>query len=424
MTTPHRNKILFVNSFSPHQYAALTEYADVTGRKVEPILLFDMQRPIFDWVADAQDITVIRVDFSDRDAVQTCLKPLADQIITATTTGDSNVPLLKRVIPFLPYCVLPTETSLEWTTEKTKMRALLRNYDREIAPKFAVIHDAETATLDRIEKQVGYPLVVKPSGLAASLLVSICYHREELEQVLTTTIKKIDQIYKTKKGRGIPQILVEGFMEGIMYSVDAYVNASGGIFFTPLVYVKTGKEVGFDDFFGYMRMTPAQLNTLHTDEALAAATKGIHALGMRSTTCHIELMRTENGWRVIEMGPRMGGFRHVMYSLSFGINHSLNDVLIRDGRKPIIPKKTQGYTAVMQFYAKSEGKLVRIQGTMKAQALASMQRFTINKEPGDKCTFAKNGGDPVLEAVLFNKVRSDLLADIRRIEQNLEIIVA
>ena len=47
--------------------------------------------------------------------------------------------------------------------------------------------------------------------------------------------------------------------------------------------------------------------------------------------------------------------------------------------------------------------------------------LSVRKEPGDRCTYAKNGGDPVLEVILFNARRSDLLADIRRLEQFLNI---
>lgn len=418
----NRNKILFVNSFSPSQAEAVKKFAKLTGKPVEPLVLMDHKKVISQWVKDSKDIMLLTVDISDTEALQNCLKPYTDDILTATFLGDGNAPFFRKVIPLIPHCVLPTETSLKWTTEKIQMRGLLRNYDKSIAPSFIVAHDASPETINKIQKRVNYPVVVKPSGLAASLLVSICYHREELEKVLTQTIKKINQIYKLKKGRGEPKVLVEEFMEGDMYSIDAYVNARGVIYFAPLVYVKTGREVGFDDFFGYMRLTPTQLNVPHTEEAQEAASRGIKALGMRSTTCHVELMRTETGWKVIELGPRIGGFRHEMYELSFGIDHSLNDLLIRDSRKPILPKKVKGYTAMMQFYAKTEGKLSKIQGLFKIESLASIKRVKVRKEPGDKCTFAKYGGDPVLDVVLFNPVRSDLLADIRRVEQYLNIV--
>jgi biotin carboxylase len=419
--TRSRNKFLFVNSFSPQQHAALKKIGKLIGTALVPVLLFDRKKIVAPWVAELKDVILIQVDIDDTTAIQTALKPYEDEIVGATTLGDGNVPHLRRVIPLVPYCNLPTEKSLDWSTEKIKMRALLRNYDKDIAPKFIVAGDATAETIERIEKKVGYPLVVKPSGLAASLLVSICYHREELEKVLKTTLRKMDQVYKAKRGRGVPKMLIEEFMEGDMYSIDAYVNARGVIYFAPAVYVTTGRSVGFDDFFGYMRMTPTQLNPAHTDEAQEAASKGIKALGMRSTTCHIELMRTENGWKVIEMGPRMGGFRHEMYDLSFGIDHSLNDILIRLPKQPILPKKVKGYTAVMQFYAQKEGRLEKLQGLFKIEALESVMRVKVRKEIGDRCTFAKNGGDPVLEVILFNQTRPNLLADVRRLEQSLVI---
>jgi predicted ATP-grasp superfamily ATP-dependent carboligase len=235
-------------------------------------------------------------------------------------------------------------------------------------------------------------------------------------------IIKFPNFHTKNHGRGEARLLVEEFMEGDMYSIDAYVNANGVIYFAPTVYIKTGREVGFDDFFGYMRMTPTLLNAAHTAEAQEAAAKGVKALGLRSTTCHIELMRTEDGWKVIEIGPRIGGFRHSMYELAFGLDHSLNDLLIRLSKKPVIPKKAKGYTAVLQYYAQKEGKLERIQGLFKVQALETIQRVRVRKEPGDKCTFAKHGGDPVMEVTLCDPDRSKVLADIRRIEQNLKII--
>ncbi|MCD8507936.1 MAG: hypothetical protein LRY42_00840 [Candidatus Pacebacteria bacterium] len=50
-----------------------------------------------------------------------------------------------------------------------------------------IAKDATKKTLDEIEQKVGFPLVIKPSGLAQSLLVTICYHQEELE----TNLKKV-----------------------------------------------------------------------------------------------------------------------------------------------------------------------------------------------------------------------------------------
>lgn len=347
-----------------------------------------------------------------------------ENILVITCRSERLVPILQRVIPHVPYTRTPTVESLEWATDKILMRRRFTQYSKKITPAYTVVIDASEESIRKIEKKVGYPLVVKPAGLAQSLLVSICYHREDLEKALRTSFRKIRAVYKSRGSKTEPKILVEQFMEGTMYSIDAYINSRGEPYFAPPVHVKTGRSVGFDDFFGYMQMTPTKLATEEIDRANAVVEQGVHALGMRSTTVHAELMKLgAKTWKIVEIGPRVGGFRHKMYELSFGFSHALNDLLIRIPRKPVISKKRLGYTAVMKWFAKKEGRLVVINGIKKAKSLESFHDITINKQKGEMCRFAKNGGISVFNITLHNKERSKLLADIRRLEQNVKIAV-
>jgi len=420
----NRDMVLFTGSYLDVQKIAIKRLEKILEKQIIPCVILDAaDTHSKEGVTTDNNAVVIYADFTSTQKLQQALAPYKERFLAVTCRAEKNIPLFKKVIPHVPYINTPSELSLDWTTDKVKMRQLLRNYDKSISPKFTVVHDANKETLDRIEKTVGFPLMIKPSGLAASLLVTICYHREELEANLKNTVRKINRIYKERKGRGEPQILVEEFMEGVMYSIDAYVNQRGVIYYTPLVHVKTGRAVGFEDFFGYMRITPVTLKAHKVDDAKHAAEKAIEAVGMRSTTCHVELMKTEDGWKVIELGPRVGGFRHEMYELSYGIDHSLNDILIRIPKKPIIAKKAKGYTAVMQFYARKKGKLTSIDGIMKVRKLESFKRIDVVKKAGDMCDFARNGDSPVFTIVLFNQNRSRLLADVRRLEQAIKINV-
>lgn len=418
----NRDMILFVGSYLDAQQKAMVKLEKLLGRRLTACVIEDVSvnSKKATQVVDSRTI-VIKTDLSKTLDIQKSLLPYKERFLAVTCRAEKNIPILKKIVPHVPYINTPTELSLDWTTDKIRMRQLLRNYDKSISPKFTIVRDASQETLDRIEKTVGFPLMIKPAGLAASLLVTLCYHREELEANLKNTVRKINRIYKEKKGRGEPQILVEGFMEGVMYSIDVYVNQRGVIYYTPIVHVRTGRSVGFEDFFGYIRMTPVLLKPHKVEAARKVAEKAVEALNLRSTTCHIELMKTEDGWKVIELGPRIGGFRHEMYELSFGFDHSLNDILIRIPKKPIITKKTKGFTAVMQFYAHQKGKLKNIDGVNKVRKLESFKRIDITKKPGDMCNFARNGDSPVFTIVLFNSNRSRLLADIRRLEQTVAI---
>lgn len=417
-----RDMILFVGSYLNSQRESLRSLSNTLGKEMSACVLVDVTVPgAKSAIASDSKTIVLECDFSSHIAIQKTLMPYRHRFLAVTCRAERNIPIFRRVVPHVPYLNAPTELSLDWTTDKIRMRQLLRNYDKKISPKFTVVHDASKETLDRIEKQIGFPLMIKPSGLAASLLVTLCYHREELEANLANTVKKINKIYKKKSGRGEPQILVEEFMEGAMYSIDSYVNQRGIVYHAPLVHVRTGRSVGFEDFFGYARLTPVKLKPHRVENARRTAEKAIEALNLRSTTCHVELMKTEDGWRVIEVGPRIGGFRDEMYRLSYGIDHATNDILIRIPKKPVITKKSKGYTCVLQFYPPKKGRLASLEGIKKIRKLESFSRINLKKKIGDLCDFARNGDDPIFDLVLFNKDRSRLLADVRRVEQKVKI---
>lgn len=364
---------------------------------------------------------VLRCNLESHKAITKELKPYEDELLAVTCRGEVNIPAFQKVIPHVPYLMTPTTESLEWSTNKLKMRKRFSAYDGSITPKFMVVKDAKKKTLKNIEEAVGFPLIIKPVGLATSLLVSVAFYKEEMETSLKRTLRKIQKLHKDLNGRGTPEILVEQFIEGKMYSVDAHVGSRGGVIFNPFVYVKTGHSIGFEDFFAYQTITPTKLNRNSIKEAKEVSIKAIKALRLRNVTAHIELLQTESGWKVIEIGPRMGGFRHLMYKLSYDIDAAANDVITRIPKKFSIPKKEKGHTAVLKFYAKKEGLIKSIKGVKKVCELKSFHSIRVGKKVGDRAVFAKHGGKEILRVTLFDPDRSNLLADIRRCEQTIFI---
>ena len=78
----------------------------------------------------------------------------------------------------------------------------------------------------------------------------------------------------------------------------------------------------------------------------------------------------------------------------------------------------------MKFFPAKEGTLSQLKGIKKIQELKSVKKAKIHKKIGDKCLFAKHGGVSVVNVMLFNKERSKLLADMRRIEKGLVIVTS
>ncbi|MBI2477077.1 ATP-grasp domain-containing protein [Candidatus Uhrbacteria bacterium] len=414
--------ILFVSNVPEDVVASLSALKKMLGFKVYSAMMYDSRKPkTAEKQVKAHIDILIPVDFESTSKITRALMPYKDRLLAITCRGEYHVAQFRKVIPHVPYLRTPTVDSLAWSTNKLEMRKRFYAYDKTITPKFAIVDNAHASSIKKILSRVSFPLVMKPTGLAASLLVTLCYHEDELEKALRTAFRKIRRLYKEQGNPEEPRVLVEEFMEGDMYSIDSYVTSRGRVFHCPIVHIKTGYAAGKGDFFGYIRVTPTALSAASIKKAEEVAHKTVHALGLRSTTAHIELMRTEKGWRVIECGPRIGGNRVRMYELSYGFNHSLNDILIRIPKKPILARKPLGYTAVIEFFPEKEGVITKIKGVKKALELKSIKDLNQRKKVGERARFARHGGKAILNVVLFHKDRSALLADVRRLEQLISI---
>jgi hypothetical protein len=210
-------------------------------------------------------------------------------------------------------------------------------------------------------------------------------------------------------------------MEGQMYSMDAYVGSTGKIVFAPIIDMKTGKEEGYDDLFIYLETTPSVLTTKETKDAQDVVQKGIYALGLRSTAVHFELIRTVKGWKVIELGSRVGGWRNQMYRIAFGFDHKMNDYLIHLGKPPTVKTTAKAAVAKLKFYPRKPGTLVSIGGFQKVKDMSSVVSVYQEKKIGDFCDYAKNGHEYVVAFVIKANTRAKLLGEVRKIEQIIKI---
>lgn len=421
-----KNIVVFVMSLpdAPQTISQIRAYEKQFGGPLRIMLLRDTR------VADAKDYTKISgldlyvtCDFSKPEKIAEALLPYQDEFLAITCRSEQFMRRFIQVLPHVPYLRTPTTESLKWASDKYEMRKRFRLYDKKITPTFTIVKGNTKEERERVIKKIGFPMVVKPTNLAASRFVSICYHEDELETTLRRTLRDIKKVYEQEHHLQDPKVIAEEYMEGAMYSVDSYVDSRGKVYHCPLVRVKTGKEIGHDDFYNYLQMTPSGLKPESVEKAEATAESGIHALGLRSTTAHTELLKIDGEWKIIEVGARIGGFRQVIHDLSCDINHTLNDILIRIPKKPIIPKKCKGFACAIKWFPAKEGKIIEMKGTKRVEQLESFHSITINKKTGDRAVFARNGGRSVFNLLMYNDDRSKLLADIRRVEKMVEVKV-
>lgn len=424
MKKKQRNIIVYVSLLPAGAVKSIRDYEKREKRKFKVLLIRDKQKKEQKQKQKEQyhDLDIlVECDFSKPQCIAEALAPYQDELYGITCRSESHMSRFIQVIPHVPYLRTPTTESLIWATDKLEMRRRFALLAKKFTPKYAVVRENTKAERTRVIEKIQFPMIVKPTNLAQSLLVSICYHEEDLTRTLTHAYKKIQKIYKENSRSEEPKMMVEEFMDGDMYSVDAYVSGRGKVYFCPMVRVITGKNIGHDDFYNYLHLSPTGLKKQSIARAHEAAEAGIHALGLRYTTAHIELMKIDDVWKIIEIGPRVGGFRDKLHSLSCDIDHSLNDVLIRLPKKPIIPKKCKGFAATLKWYPKKSGRITKLKGIKKCQELQSFVDIKMIKKIGDMCQFAKHGGKAVFTITLFNAERPKLLADIRRTEQLIDV---
>lgn len=426
MSKKQRNIIAYVSKVSPDIIADIRTWEKETGERYRIMLIENSARQMTKKQSgaalDGVNI-VLSVDFTSDSALQEALAPYQDQLCAITSRVESYLADFIKIIPFVPYLHTPTPESLQWASDKRLMRRHFRVADSSITPKYALVKDASDTELERVVGQIGFPLILKPTNLAQSLLVNVCHHQDELRKAAKDVFREIEKIYAENGRTERPRVLAEQYMEGLQYSIDAYVSARGKVTCCPLVRQKTGHDIGRDDFFGYLQSTPTALSSTTVKKAEDVVKRGVHALGLRNTTVHVELMRIDNTWKIIEIGARIGGFRPQLHRLSCGINHGMNDVLIRMGRQPVVPRRCRRFAAAMKYYAKEEGEIVSIVGLKKIEKLASFHKIEMRKKRGDKSVFAKNGGGAIFVLYLVNDSRSELLADIRRVEEAVRVRV-
>ena len=430
MKKTSKNIVIFVNAIRPATFMALDKYESETGKTLRPVVFVDttIRERILDQNGQNKhldEVPFLSVDFNSSDSIKHALDKYKKDIVAVVSQYENSMHEFQKLIPHVPYLNMPSVDSITWSTEKKFMREKIGDYDTKLVPEHHEVHELHRTTINDIENKMKYPVIVKPSGLEGSLLVAKANNRQELESNITKSLNHIQEAYDTWIKRQKPFLLIEEFMEGSMYSIDTYVNNLGECTHLPSVLVVTGHDSGQQDFYGYMRLTPSSLSSSEENGARKAVEATVNALGVKSLTIHVELMHTKNGWKIIELGPRIGGYRHDMYFKAYGINHIVNDILNRAGENIILPAhKPLGNSAVFNIYADSEGTIKRLNGIEKIKTLQSFVSVKQNLSVGDKAVYARHNGVAIFEIELFNKVQEKLQKDIDSMESAINIEIA
>jgi biotin carboxylase len=222
-------------------------------------------------------------------------------------------------------------------------------------------------------EQIGYPVVLKPRGLAASLGVVLVHDATELAANFAfardTTVP------------GAPHheisVLVEEFADGPEISVDAAV--SGG---DVQVLCVARKQLGYEPYFEEVGHTVDAADPLMHDPLLLEILHDAHrAVGFSGGVTHTELRLTPSGPKIIEINARIGGDLIPYLGLqTTGMDPGLTAAALACGGRPQLTQQRKLFGAVRFVYLDEQATVsaVRFDGDLPA----AVDRTVVLAEPG------------------------------------------
>jgi biotin carboxylase len=361
-------------------------------------------------------------DFSSDKSIYSAVDSLkkSHKIDAVLATYENYIVPMSKIASKLALPSISVESALSCTDKKI-MRELFAKSPVKISPEFSEVSSEDEAI--SFSKNHSFPLILKPTNLAKSLLVSKINTEEELKQVYQKTISKAGDIYQKYGGHKKPKFIIEEFMEGSIHSVDAFIDSKG----TPhvlenVVDYQTGHDIGHNDNFHYSRLLPSRLTPEQINSIRETADLGCRALDMKNSPAHIEIILTTNGPRIVEIGARNGGYRERMHKLANGIDITGAMLSLAFGKVPDIKPNKNESCAVLELFPKQPGRFKEINYTKELKNLKSLNYLSIKAKEGEYVGSSSDGYKACAIIILHNKDPEQFQKDLDFINNNVFVI--
>lgn len=235
-------------------------------------------------------------------------------------------------------------------------------------PWYYILHTPEE--LSKVVQEITYPCISKPVDNAGSRGVILIESSKDLENAIQ---------YSSLNGRN-GGVIVEEYLKGREVSVEVMV-----INYDVHILQVTDKLTTGSPHF--VEMGHSQPSLLDNKDILAIkdlAKRAVRAIGINNGPAHVEIMLTDRGPKMIELGARMGGdcITTHLVPLSTGIDMVKAMIQIALGEKSsIAPKFDKG--AAIRYVKETKGIIKNISGIDIVNRIDGIKQVVLTKTVGD-----------------------------------------
>ena len=321
--------------------------------------------------------------------------PYADEYYNVSTIDEEGVYQAAKAFGAEGVMTLATDMpmrSVAYTCKKLGLTGISYDTAVKATDKGEMIKAFEAANVEHpwyyiiedhakpLPEGITYPCITKPTDNAGSRGVMLVNSREELEAALA---------YSSKNGRS-GAVIVEEYMVGPEVSVEIIVWQG-----TPHVLQITDKlTTGAPHFVEMGHSQPSRLAMADQEKIKDLACRAVKAVGIDNGPAHVEIMLTEQGPKMVELGARMGGdcITTHLVPLSTGIDMIKATMDICLGQTPDIEPKHQKGSAI-RFLDAPAGIITAIEGAEEARKIPGVQEVSFTKQAGDTVGAIGASGD-------------------------------
>lgn len=294
-----------------------------------------------------------------------------------TTATDKPLLMMARIASALnlPF---PQYNSILNTIIKSKFKQILLNNNISCAKGVLINKNSDLRATIQVSK-LNFPLITKPTDNSGSRGVIYCSDMEALLVSVKETFMETNS----------SSILLEEYIEGDEISVEAFVQNK----IVHIIQITDKKTTDFPFNVEIEHTQPSKYKEEHSAVLLKLIQKIVDAVGLDNCGLHPELKFTNAGWKIIEMGPRLGGdyITSHLVPLSTGVN--IEELMINISLGNEVYYTVENKSARIEFFSLKGGEVLEKYPHQIESPSSDIVKSCFDLKIGDTIPFISNSLD-------------------------------